>query len=159
MAQWHGLAKLRLHTEETLIYLDKLTTALGDQLRKFKKRTCSLFETKELPREVQAREKKKIKKATKESAGTPAPEPEAPASKSTKRLLREFKLNTYKNHSLGDYVESIRRYGTTDLYSTEAVRSNPLLRVVNSAYLVYSGRARASHSKGTVSKNQQKILH
>lgn len=31
-------------------------------------------------------------------------------------------LNTYKVHSLGDYVEAIRRYGTTDSFSTEMVR-------------------------------------
>ena len=32
-----------------------------------------------------------------------------------------FNLDTYKYHSLGDYVEHIKRYGTTDSYSTEAV--------------------------------------
>lgn len=31
-------------------------------------------------------------------------------------------LDTYKIHSLGDYVEAIRQYGTTDSYSTELVK-------------------------------------
>lgn len=119
MAQWHGLAKLRLHTDDTLNHLDKLTTTLGDQLRKFKKRTCSAFYTKELPRESRARENKKSEKTSGDAAV-----PKAPAQR-RKRLPKEFKLNTYKNHALGDYVNSIRRYGTTDLYSTESVSSLP----------------------------------
>lgn len=168
MAQWHGMAKLRLHTDNTLAVLDTLTTTLGEQLRKFKKKTCSAFQTKELPREKQARDKKKAKQdsmkmpspvsATLVSVSSsapemPAPEPSTspgtsvlapppapgvstlvpplaperskprPGSKQTsKRLLKEFKLNTYKNHSLGDYVETIRKYGTTDSYNTESVR-------------------------------------
>ena len=42
------------------------------------------------------------------------------------RRKKTFNLNTYKAHALGDYVETIRRYGTTDSYSTEPV-SWPLL--------------------------------
>jgi hypothetical protein len=34
---------------------------------------------------------------------------------------KEFNLNTYKFHALGDVVETIRRYGTTESYSTEPV--------------------------------------
>jgi hypothetical protein len=34
---------------------------------------------------------------------------------------KEFNLNTYKFHSLGDYADAIRRYGTTDSYSTQIV--------------------------------------
>ena len=37
------------------------------------------------------------------------------------RLRRKLNLNTYKDHSLGDYVESIRQNGTVDSYSTESV--------------------------------------
>lgn len=33
-------------------------------------------------------------------------------------------LNTYKVHALGDYVETIRRYGTCDSYTTETVGGN-----------------------------------
>ncbi len=34
---------------------------------------------------------------------------------------KAFNLNTYKNHSLGDYLETIKRFGTVDSYSTESV--------------------------------------
>lgn len=38
------------------------------------------------------------------------------------RKLRTWSLNTPKFHSLGDAVSYIRRYGTTDSYSTQLVR-------------------------------------
>lgn len=37
------------------------------------------------------------------------------------RRAKAFNLDTYKYHSLGDYLEHIRHYGTTDSYSTEPV--------------------------------------
>ncbi len=37
------------------------------------------------------------------------------------KIRKILNLNTYKDHSLGDYVETIRRYGTVDSYSTELV--------------------------------------
>lgn len=42
-------------------------------------------------------------------------------AKSTGKLHKTLNLNTYKDHALGDYVETIRRFGTTDSYSTESV--------------------------------------
>jgi hypothetical protein len=39
----------------------------------------------------------------------------------SKRRPKTFNLNTYKHHALGDYVSTIRKYGTTDSYSTEPV--------------------------------------
>ena len=41
------------------------------------------------------------------------------ASKDPKTKI--FNLSTYKWHALGDYVNTIRRYGTTDNYSTQTV--------------------------------------
>lgn len=38
-----------------------------------------------------------------------------------RRRRKTMNLNTYKVHALGDYVETIRKYGTTDSYSTELV--------------------------------------
>lgn len=156
-AHWHALAKLRLHTDLTLGILDQCTTLLGKFLRDFQSKTSSKFETKELPREMNARErrKKKAKKTTKKandkkvsqkSAGmlschlsynyqfltTIATEDEdgkateedgkATPKKKPRRRRKTMNLNTYKVHSLGDYVEAIRRYGTTDSFSTERVR-------------------------------------
>ncbi|KAG6905700.1 hypothetical protein DXG01_001205 [Tephrocybe rancida] len=66
LAYWHGLAKLRLHSEATLRLLDEQTTILGACLREFQTEICPLFLTKELRREAVARERRT---ATKE-AGT-----------------------------------------------------------------------------------------
>lgn len=140
MAQWHGLAKLRMHTDETLNHLDKLTTSLGDQLRKFKTRTCSAFKTKALPREVRAQD---ARNASREKQSTRKKQPVANSKKTKnpkrkrkrgKNKLKEFELNTYKNHALGHYVEVIRRYGTADLLSTESVSTLNLLFWVNTSF-------------------------
>jgi hypothetical protein len=40
--------------------------------------------------------------------------------------LKEFNLNTYKYHALGDVANTIREYGTTESYSTEPVSLIPL---------------------------------
>jgi hypothetical protein len=39
LATWHGLAKLRLHTDTTLSFLDTSTTRLGKILRHFSSET------------------------------------------------------------------------------------------------------------------------
>lgn len=62
MAHWHGLAKLRMHTDDTLELLDKTTTSLGDAFRLFQSETCAAFDTKELQREADARDRKKTSK-------------------------------------------------------------------------------------------------
>ena len=54
MAYWHGMAKLRLHSEGTLEIMDRLTTSLGDKFREFDKCTCSAFATQELKKEADA---------------------------------------------------------------------------------------------------------
>jgi hypothetical protein len=64
-AEWHGLAKLRLHTEKTLHIMDQTTTSFSDTLREFKEHTCSYFVTRELEKEVNARKRKAIKKEAK----------------------------------------------------------------------------------------------
>lgn len=42
--------------------------------------------------------------------------------KAPRRRRKTMNLDTYKVHALGDYVETIRTYGTCDSYSTERVR-------------------------------------
>lgn len=138
MAHWHGLAKLRLHTDYTLAHLERVTSELGEQLRVFQRRTCAAYKTGELPRETAARNRRKAKaqlkkssKAKKSTKTPPNTNPETPSDlKPTteippkpkpKQRVKLFNLNTYKTHALGDYVETIRRYGTVDSYSTEMV--------------------------------------
>ncbi|KAJ7743217.1 hypothetical protein B0H16DRAFT_1322953, partial [Mycena metata] len=111
LANWHSLAKLKLHTETTVGLLDTATTELGRLLRRFKKRTCPDFETKELPSEEAARGRRQARKAAKGGKGK--------GKANTGPKKKEYSLLTYKLHSLGDYVISILWFGTTDSYSTQ----------------------------------------
>lgn len=115
LAQWHALAKLRQHTDMSLDILESTTKDLGQRLRDFESATCSAFKTRELKREAEARQRRQ----TKVAASTPGITDQKNITH--KRII--FNLNTYKNHSLGDYVRTIRMYGTTDSYSTEPVSS------------------------------------
>jgi hypothetical protein len=70
--------------------------------------------------------------ATARQADSHAPMSRASAGAHTKaakvksgRRERKFNLSTYKLHALGDYPKTIRRYGTTDNYSTQPVRCRP----------------------------------
>ncbi|RXW23302.1 hypothetical protein EST38_g2534 [Candolleomyces aberdarensis] len=68
LAHWHGLAKLRLHTDTTLDILDHLTTVLGDQFRGFVSKVCEQVETKELPKEYHARKRREAKQKGKKKS-------------------------------------------------------------------------------------------
>jgi hypothetical protein len=110
MAEWHALAKMRLHSDETLALLEKSLRRLGAQLRKFSKITCSAFRTFELPGETAARHRNK--NHTSESQ---------PSMKAAGPRPKLFNLFTYKMHALGDYMQSIKVFGTTDSYTTQVV--------------------------------------
>ena len=137
LAHWHALAKLRQHTDLSLAILESVTIQLGELLRKFQTITCSAYDTRELDREVTARARQTASKST-ANQGTlthasseigregqnPSdfqPSSESKAKKSAGRLPKTLNLNTYKDHSVGDYVDSIRQFGTVDSYSTEPV--------------------------------------
>jgi hypothetical protein len=112
-AHWHGLAKLRMHSDPTLEILDSVTTTLGEAFRHFQRKICPKYHTRELNREVATRRRRQSKKADGSSAADlPNHEPRK----------REFNIQTYKHHSLGDYAKTIRRFGTTDSYSSTVVR-------------------------------------
>ncbi len=117
LAHWHALAKLRQHTDLSLDILDLVTIQLGELLRKFQDKTCTAYETRELQREASAR----TQKATKKSSGTKGPSSSQAKKQIKGKHPKTLNLNTYKDHSLGDYVYSIRQYGTVDSYSTELV--------------------------------------
>lgn len=110
LAEWHALAKLRLHTSTTLDLLDDATRELGSNLRRFKRDTCEAFDTRELPKEEAARGRRLRRKAN-----------TVPTSGQTKKK-KEFSMQTPKLHFLGDYVKTIAWFGTTDSYSTQTVR-------------------------------------
>lgn len=54
LAEWHALAKLRLHSDDSLRSLDRSLRRLADQIRKFQRTTCSAYHTEELPSEAAA---------------------------------------------------------------------------------------------------------
>ncbi|KAG6913032.1 hypothetical protein DXG01_010298, partial [Tephrocybe rancida] len=69
-ATWHGLAKLRMHTDHTLQILDQMTVDLGQTMRRFLRETCGTIETRELPRETAARNRRSAAGKNKKQAPT-----------------------------------------------------------------------------------------
>ncbi|KIM74574.1 hypothetical protein PILCRDRAFT_14341 [Piloderma croceum F 1598] len=117
-AHWHALAKLRMHTDDTLKIFDDITVRIGAEFRKFSKKTCPTFTTRELQRETRAHKRRSAKKRA--AGGRPVPAAASASSlKADTPRLKNFNLHTYKYHSFGDYPNTIRKYGTCDLYSSE----------------------------------------
>ncbi|KAF8838869.1 hypothetical protein BDN67DRAFT_991113 [Paxillus ammoniavirescens] len=108
---WHAYAKLRLHTNNTLNFFNLATTALSQSLRKFQQKTCAEYTTTELPQEHAACGRHAAATAAKQGQDVPVSH-SGPEKK-------ELNLCTYKYHALGDYPDTIQRYGTTDSYSTQ----------------------------------------
>lgn len=139
LAEWHALAKLRMHTEQTLEFLEKSTVTIGQELRHFRDTTLKSFKCEELPKETTARQRRKERaqaQKTQSNAGSQAPDhptanesvqetskKDVPPPKPKSKSLNLF---TYKFHALGDYVRTIRLFGTTDSYSTQIVSSPPI---------------------------------
>jgi hypothetical protein len=149
IAHWHGLAKLRLHSDISLEILENETTTLGVEFRRFQTEVCPNFNTRELRKEAASRKRRKTKesgtamrplkkkscKETEVQADTDNSEVVAPKSlpsegefgnpenksRESGTLPKQFNLNSYKNHCFGDYASTIKDYGTTDSYSTEPV--------------------------------------
>jgi hypothetical protein len=126
MAHWHGLAKLRMHSDLTLEIMDQVTSTVGQQFREFKATVCSAYDTHELRQEAEARTQRRAKLAAKQDQqqkGKSSEQGVAIAENAIKNVQRTkaFNFQTYKFHALGDYVSTIRRYGTSDSYSTEPV--------------------------------------
>jgi hypothetical protein len=127
-AEWHGLAKLRLHTSATLKIMKSLTSKLGAALRDFVELT-KVLDVRETPKEYARRRKQYDSKKT-SNLGKKT-NPKARKSKTSKpqeeddtgdgRRTCALNLCTYKMHSMGDYVRSIEEYGTTDSCSTQIV--------------------------------------
>ncbi|KAF9056169.1 hypothetical protein BJ165DRAFT_1522113 [Panaeolus papilionaceus] len=111
MAEWHALAKLRMHTNRTIALLQELTTELGKQLRHFRDTTCVDFQTFELPKEALARARREAASSTGQHSAT--------SGQSSGRQAKTLNLQTVKMHFLGDYATYIRLFGTTDSYSTQ----------------------------------------
>jgi len=105
-----------MHTDEMLKLLDQITVCLGGYLHSFQLKTCAAFNTRKLKRKVEHRQCCELKTPGRRLSATAT----ASTSQATRRL-KTFNLQTYKVHALGDYSSSIRKFGTTDSYSTEPV--------------------------------------
>ncbi|KAL0563301.1 hypothetical protein V5O48_018770, partial [Marasmius crinis-equi] len=142
LATWHAYAKLRLHTDSTVASLQEATRQLGQSLRAFHK-AAEKFDTHETPKEMAARQrreaqkKKKLQEKRSQAATDGTDESEDTKSgkaksgkgakkgknrknrkkkKKTGALQKPPNIDTPKFHFIGDYVESILEYGTTDSY-------------------------------------------
>ncbi|KIK14841.1 hypothetical protein PISMIDRAFT_79551, partial [Pisolithus microcarpus 441] len=119
LAHWHGLVKLRMHTDETLNILEHVTWDLGNRLRSFADETCSAFSTRELQRETESH---MIRQARLKGGSSARFQINAAAPGTTTSChSKVLNLCTYKLHALGDYVSQIRLYGTTDSFLTQPV--------------------------------------
>ena len=107
-----------MHTDLTLDILNQVTSELGEAFRHFKDNICPAYSTRELKHEAASRRRRQVKKAARKGNTVNSASDDARSSK-------VLNLQTFKYHSLGDYVETIRQYGTTDSYSTEPVRTLP----------------------------------
>lgn len=108
-----------MHTDPTLSQLENTTTVLGQLLRKFTATTCAVFMTKELPCEQAARGRRNAAAAAKSTGAEK--EKQLKARNTGDEKPKMFNLTTFKLHSLADYPNTIRCYGTTDSYSTQIV--------------------------------------
>lgn len=121
LATWHGLAKLRLHTETNVCDLENSTTRLGELLRSFQSNVCPAYQTFDLPAEEAARVRRKAAAAKKMEEAIDQAKGKQRAMESGSKKSRTFNLNTYKIHALGSYAEAIRLYGSPDNYNTQTV--------------------------------------
>ncbi|KAL0065586.1 hypothetical protein AAF712_007364 [Marasmius tenuissimus] len=117
LGTWHAYAKLRLHSDTSLVDMDSATTSLSKTLRKFKNSTCSAYDTKELPKETAARGCQKAALTKKQDEEGKLKRKRSSGSAAAKRKI--FNINTYKLHALGHYIPFLRLVGTTDNYLTQ----------------------------------------
>ncbi|EIW73877.1 hypothetical protein CONPUDRAFT_68210, partial [Coniophora puteana RWD-64-598 SS2] len=155
LANWHGLAKLRLHTDDSLDQLEHATFDLSASVRKFLRHVCPFYDTRELPNETSARGRRALTKSAIQAARSKGKGRAADVSVDAKR--KKLNVNTYKFHVLGDYVNHIRRYGTTDSYNSLHVSHSEIIPFPDSSFTV---RTRALLLKTRLSIHWQKTrLH
>jgi hypothetical protein len=150
LAEWHALAKLRMHTDSTLTRLETITTVLGCELRKFSQTTCSAFSTVELPKEAAARGRKQSRQKAKATERSTEAGKAFAATRIPTRRTKKLNLSIYKAHALGDYARTIRMHGTTDSYSTQMVGPHVHWTPAWLKYPFLIGRTRTSSDQATL---------
>lgn len=112
-AEWHALAKLRMHTEASLSLLNNASRQLSLTLWKFRDEITHAYHTFEFLRECVARQRRRRAEDASRSA----------SGQSSRPKPKGLNLKTYKFHAIGDYIRTIMQFGTTDSYTTQIVRS------------------------------------
>ena len=54
LSEWHALAKLWMHSDDSLAQLNQALKRLAAKIQRFKRTTCDAFKTHELPSEAAA---------------------------------------------------------------------------------------------------------
>lgn len=137
LTTWHAFAKLRLHMEQTLELFKAAMTYLGCSICKFEQTTCMYYYTTKLPQEHAA--------CGWRTAALSAKQGHAISSGISRPKEKKLNLSTYKFHALGDYVDIIRAFGTTDNYTTQMVSSMSLL--FSSLSLITSHQGELEHHR------------
>ena len=107
-----------MHSTSTLSVFDGVTKILGQLLRRFNDHVCPKYNTHDTPSELKKRASRNASEAAKKKTQYPVNLKDAEKVAPTKR---NFNLAAYKPHALGHYSSWIRRFGTTDSYSTQTV--------------------------------------
>ena len=112
LAMFHGLAKLRMHTDSSVCLLWNATIRLATALRHFRDEICPRFTTVETPSEADKRKRR--------AAATATSIPKQNDS-SDGRRTKKFSLDTYKFHAIGDYALTAATGVTLDSITTAYV--------------------------------------
>ncbi|TFK81507.1 hypothetical protein K466DRAFT_531692 [Polyporus arcularius HHB13444] len=107
LAMLLSLGKLRMHIPKTVSALGKAASDVGQSTRTYAKKVCPKYATRELPKELAARGRRKARTA-KTSAAVP-----------TVRKRQRFNHCTYKFHALRDYATTVIALGPLEISSAQ----------------------------------------
>jgi len=93
--------------ETTLNELENSTIRLGECVRKFEHDVCPKYTTKDLPSEQAACTWQRARRASKSSGQPASTSSLTENTTSDANRPQKFKIDTYKYHALGDYVQTI----------------------------------------------------
>jgi hypothetical protein len=113
-AMFHGLAKLRMHTDSSTNLLWNSTIRLCTLLRYFRDVVCPRFQTVETPAEAERRKRQAVARIASSGNSLAAANPDG-------RRERKFNLTTYKFHVIADYARLVETGVTLDSVSTNYV--------------------------------------
>jgi hypothetical protein len=133
----HALSMLRMHTTFTLEVMKLEVTRLGYELRRFNHLVCPHYDTRELPKEEQSRQRRALaSQATERRNGPSQPKRHRTTEESGEYVKKFLSLLTFKLHILGHYPEKIESLGTTDNYNTKRVCYTNILPFLIFALLI-----------------------